>query len=91
VGRLPDTVVIPNEPIPKTLVEAYQQYDDVHPVEYDNIPASVRVIAKPLVRHAIVSPVAGDALKRSLIRHDGDVLAETILEQIMGLSTRSSV
>ncbi len=79
-GVLPHVVIIPDAPLPEVLVERYAAEEAVHPVQYSLGPyTEVALWPAPVV--SLLSPtVAGsDVVPRSLIRHDSDALAATIM------------
>ena len=78
-GRVPDFVLVNTAPFPDELIEKYEAEGD-HPV-LNNCDGEVCTIAAlPLIAAAPAAVTPGDALKRSLIRHDSDVLAESLME-----------
>jgi uncharacterized cofD-like protein len=77
-GRYPDIVIAPTS-LPAALVDRYQSTESVHPVHTVDLPDSIRVITTPLVAETIIEPVSGDVLPRSLLRHDTEVLATTLM------------
>lgn len=79
VGVLPNFVVINSLPLPKNLLKKYAA-EGSFPIidDLDNFPA-VNVHRCDLLAQKAIKNVKGDVLKRSLIRHDPDKLAEVIL------------
>jgi uncharacterized cofD-like protein len=79
VSVLPDIIVIPDAPLPPELVQHYAQTEAVHPVTYDLADSEIVLCPAPIVNQEPVVLQAGDTLTRSLIRHDSDALAATII------------
>lgn len=77
-GRHPDYLLCNNAPLPRALVEKYAREGD-HPVENNYLgDTKTKVIALPLIAEEEIKTVAGDVLRRSLIRHDANKLAVAI-------------
>lgn len=79
VGRYPDLVFINDAPLPADVVAEYQRKEGVKPVTDDSSKISAKVVKCDLITHEIVKQQKTDSLKRSLIRHDSDKLAKTIV------------
>jgi uncharacterized cofD-like protein len=79
VGCLPDIVIVPDAPLPDTLVARYAAEEAVHPILYHQQIDTVRIHRAPIVSHFLPTTTAGDVLARSLIRHDSDALAAALL------------
>ena len=75
----PDFVVINEAPLPKDLVELYQEIEGVGPVVDDADGLSASVVRADLLAHYQIKLHQTDAVKRSLIRHDSDKLALTLI------------
>lgn len=54
----------------------------VDDLDQASLPASTRVIRTPLLSDRIARPQPGDAMKRSMIRHDPERLGEVIMQLI---------
>lgn len=80
-GRAPDCVLINNSPYPTDLLVRYAA-EHTYPVVHNSIDVSYDVVVTDLVSTESVTTVAGDVLKRSLIRHDSDKLAIVFLQQL---------
>lgn len=79
LGRQPDVVVVNTAAIDPSLLERYAAEGEF-PVACDlTAHGSLRVIATPLTATADVVLQSGDVVKRSLVRHDKDALADVIL------------
>lgn len=76
VGRKPDYVLINKEELPADVVENYRLQNDT-PVENDMVDDPTVILGDFLASEEIVTP-KGDILKRSLIRHDPDAVANVI-------------
>lgn len=81
LGRNPDFVLMHNQTeFPEDVLQAYAAQND-YPVIDDLAKAEdlgIKVIRENLINSEIVNKSAKDNLKRSLIRHDSDKLAEVI-------------
>lgn len=71
-------VIINTSSPPKDLIKRYGAVGD-RMVRDDLQDSGIRVWRAPLISERVVKPVAGDALNRSLLRHDPLKLAETIM------------
>lgn len=73
-----DAVIVNNEPIPDELSQRYQSAGE--PAVKDDLEqASYAVVRRPLLADGEAKCDAHDDLKRSLLRHDPDKLAEAIV------------
>lgn len=81
IGCSPHTVLINTAEFPQDLILKYQAEGD-HPILNNCIGDSCIVAALPLVSEEEVILTAGDVIKRSLIRHDSNILAEALLSII---------
>lgn len=83
-GRKPDVVIINNAPIPSSIATAYQAQHE-YPVVDDisNRVQNFTVITDDFASKVVADTVAGDAVVRSLLRHDTEKLTAT-LRQIIG-------
>jgi uncharacterized cofD-like protein len=80
-GRTPDYVLVNQTPLPEELLSRYAKESE-HPVagDCDGIDASIQYADLLASEEIVRSP--GDVLRRSLIRHDADKLAEAIFPLI---------
>jgi uncharacterized cofD-like protein len=78
VGRVPSHVLINTTLLPEDLLAHYKAEGN-HPVAHDCAAGVCSIHAGDLVAMQPIQTVAGDVLKRSLIRHDGDKLASVLL------------
>ena len=79
IGRAPDVALVNNALFDSELVSKYAAEGD-HPI-LNNCNGDVCTIAAlPLVSSEEVRLQSGDTLKRSLIRHDSQVLAEALMK-----------
>lgn len=78
LGRTPEHVLINSAVFPDDILARYA-VEGNHPVEHDCKDGICRIHTTDLLATEPVLTVAGDVLKRSLIRHDSDKLATTIL------------
>lgn len=78
LGVCPQHVVINNAPLPHYLVKSYDQEGN-HQVENNGAPKDCVVHAVDIVSTESYVTKSGDTLSRSLIRHDGEKLANVVL------------
>lgn len=80
LGRQPDYLLVNKQTLPVEAVEYYQASEGTKPVIDDsNTLQSVAVIKTDLLQADLAEKVAGDSVKRSLIRHDSEKLANAIM------------
>jgi len=79
--RMPDFVLINNSSFPDDLLARYAEEGN-HPIENDCTGESGILVCSDLVSTEAVATIAGDTLKRSLIRHDSEKLASALLQII---------
>lgn len=79
IGRKPDVVVMNVTTLPSDLLASYA-LEEEFPVEFNYESDDVTFIPADLLASEQVMTRAGDTLKRSLIRHDSDKLAQTIIK-----------
>jgi uncharacterized cofD-like protein len=75
-GRKIDRVLVNNAPIPPAVLAAYQKQHE-YPVT-DDLGTDPRVVRQPLLSKKNFIKAASDQLKRSLLRHDPDKLAQAV-------------
>jgi uncharacterized cofD-like protein len=80
VSVKPDIIVVPDAPLPPDLVLHYAHAEAVHPILYELDDDQIMVHQAPVLNLEVVVPQAGDQVTRSLIRHDSDALAKTIVD-----------
>ncbi len=73
-----DSVLVNSKPLPSNILKKYQK-EQAFPVIDDLDTAGLKVIRKDFLGRQITLRIAGDVLWRSLIRHDSDKLANTII------------
>ena len=82
VGRVPDYVLMNNEPLPGEILGRYVAQQEF-PVEDDvNENCEAVVVRDNFLADEEIKQSSGDTLKRSLIRHDPDKLARAIMKII---------
>ena len=79
IGRLPDVLLVNSAPLPFDLLTTYAA-DGEFPVEFNYESTQTRVVPADLLASEQVITKTGDALKRSLIRHDSHKLARQIIQ-----------
>lgn len=79
VGRTPDVVLVNTAQMPEELLQKYTEQEEF-PVVFNYEGEGTRVIPADLLASEVVKTSKGDALKRSLIRHDSRKLAQKIME-----------
>ena len=87
IGPIIDYVVINNSPLPQEALDAYAKSHEQQVINDLSQNASYQVIAAPLASRALYEKSQTDVLVRSLIRHDSDALAQSLVSLI----ERSSV
>lgn len=80
IGRAPDVLLINTAAFPPDLIKKYAAEDD-YPV-VDDYEGSAQTVRTDLLATEIVTTVAGDTLKRSLLRHDPRRLARAIIDLV---------
>jgi len=76
-GRILNYILVNNQPIPKSIQQAYQ-LEAEYPV-VDDLASDPRVIRQPLLAGTKFQKPKSDQLKRSLLRHNSVKLAKTII------------
>lgn len=79
LGKSPDVFLVNNAPIAEKLIERYEEEHD-HPILNNCHDGVCSISAADLLASETFETAAGDVLKRSLVRHDSDKLATTLLE-----------
>jgi uncharacterized cofD-like protein len=75
-----DCILVNNEMPDKKTLAWYQKFDE-QPV-LDNLDGKIKlnIIRKNLIKNVILKKIASDRLKRSIIRHDPDKLADAVMK-----------
>lgn len=76
-GKRMDFIIINNQPIPASILQAYQKQKE-YPV-IDDLADDPRLIRRRLLAKTTYQKPKSDRLKRSLLRHDPQKLAKTII------------
>ncbi|MBU1348991.1 YvcK family protein [Patescibacteria group bacterium] len=76
-GRI-DAVILNAESPPQDILDRYATVGE-HPVEDDFAPDDPRAVRVPLVSSRLAKQADGDRIRRSVLRHDADKLATTII------------
>lgn len=85
LGRSPDHVLLNDTPFDKALVEKYQA-DDEYPVLLDCDSEGLCTLhTRDFLATDVVTTKAGDTVRRSLIRHDGEKLASFVHTVLLSL------
>ncbi len=79
IKKVPNFVIINNEPLPTDLLARYQA-DEEFPVVHNFSGAGTTIIEDNLLADEEIATPKGDVLKRSLIRHDPRKLARKIMD-----------
>jgi 2-phospho-L-lactate transferase/gluconeogenesis factor (CofD/UPF0052 family) len=77
-GRIPDVVIVNDAEFPEDMLLRYQA-DGEYPVLNDCEGMSIRLIREAMCSTNGIARKKGDVLKRSLIRHDPEKLAEVLM------------
>jgi len=81
-GRFPDYVFINTTALPDDLLRRYGKEGE-YPVLLDYETLECRYVTRDFLAYEEVKKPTGDILKRSLIRHDPEKLAEALMDSIM--------
>lgn len=83
-GRVPDVIVLNTQVIPKTLQQKYALQNEFPVIDdlkdWEALHPAAKVIRGNFLSKVIATPIAGDALERSLLRHDGEALARALIQ-----------
>lgn len=79
LGVNPSVVFVNNSPLPADLVFKYEIEGD-HPILNNCKEDSYKVLEIPFIANEIIEISKSDSVKRSLIRHDSDVLAVELMK-----------
>lgn len=79
IGRSPDTALINNTEFDDELLAKYAAEGD-HPIVNNCLGDICNIDARALVSSEEISSDSADTVKRSLIRHDSDILASALVE-----------
>lgn len=80
LGKLPDIILLNKALIPHNISKRYLKEERSVPVEDDlKGPLAFKVIKRNFISNKIYQKAKSDLLKRSLIRHDSEKLARTII------------
>ena len=77
-----DTVVINSVPVPQEIVDRYVKAGE-DPVKDDLQDVAPDVIRKDLLSRHVTEAIVGDQLRRTLLRHDPEKLAQAIMEVVV--------
>jgi uncharacterized cofD-like protein len=78
IGRAPDVLLVNVTRLPSELLSTYAA-DQEFPVHFNYEADTTRVIPADLLASETIATKAGDTLKRSLIRHDPDKIAQKLI------------
>jgi uncharacterized cofD-like protein len=78
IGRAPDVLLVNVTRLPSELLSTYAA-DQEFPVHFNYEADTTRVIPADLLASETIATKAGDTLKRSLIRHDSDKIAQKLI------------
>lgn len=82
LNRRLDFILVNNEALPKGILRKYKS-EEGYAVEND-MKNDSRVISSPMLAGEIIKTKSGDTLRRSMIRHDSDKLAEEVYKLVSG-------
>jgi len=78
LGQLPHIVIVPDAPLPDSLVARYYEIEGVQPVSYETtLPVTVH--RAPIVDTQVAASAVGDAVVRSYLRHESSALAQVVV------------
>lgn len=78
IGRTPDFVLVNTSTFNEDLLKKYKDEGD-HPILNNCVDGICAIKAMPLVSEEEIVLSSGDIVKRSLIRHDSDILARELI------------
>lgn len=78
IGRTPDFVLVNTSTFNEDLLKKYKDEGD-HPILNNCVDGICTIKAMPLVSEEEIVLSSGDIVKRSLIRHDSDILARELI------------
>lgn len=79
IGVNPDIALVNSSELPSDLVSKYQEEGD-HPILNNCLGTNYETLAIPLLSKEEIKINSSDVIKRSLIRHDSDVLAFELMK-----------
>lgn len=79
-GRKPDYVLVNTTPIPSSVVKQYLEEEAIPVLDDLDTSKDITIIRTELLSKNAITPLKGDKLKRSLIRHDGHKVSECIYD-----------
>jgi hypothetical protein len=85
-----DAVIVNNAPLPEEILAEYAKAGDQPVVDDLGGSAPFLVHRAPLINGRPNAAVPGDRVRRSLLRHDADLLATAVLTVLKELSTRDT-
>lgn len=85
-GRVPDVILLNTEAVPQKMLQKYAEQNEFPVIDdlagWEKLHPTTQVIRGDFLSKVIAAPVPGDALERSLLRHDGEALARVLAEKI---------
>lgn len=82
IGRTPDVVLVNSSPLPVAVIERYWRDESVRPIVDDLQSDQYNVIRRPLLSLDTPPASQADLVRRSLLRHDPQALANSLREII---------
>ena len=86
VGRQPEVVLVNSDPLPPALCTRYAKEGE-YPVGYTAGDLATAVYEVPLLAKEEVRTVSGDKVRRSLLRHDPEALAQALRHILQGTAS----
>lgn len=80
LGRALDYCILHNKPVPESMMGPYHEFGEIQVA--DDLPKTANIIRRDLLAKDIFIPKEGDAVSRSLLRHDPIRLAKTLYSVI---------
>lgn len=82
-GRVPDVIVLNTEGVPEKILAKYAEQNEFPMIDdlaaWEKLHPKTQVIRGDFLSKVIAVPIPGDALERSLLRHDGEALAQVLI------------
>jgi len=90
LARQPDITLVNNAPLPPSTVARYLAEENIKPVVDDtDTELNIKTVKADLISHEEIIQTKSDTVKRSLIRHDPDKLAEAVMD-LLSTSTNQT-
>lgn len=82
LGKYPDVVLVNTDRLPKSILKRYKEENGFPPKDDLSYNSDYRLVKRKLLAGEVVKRKTGDTVKRSLIRHDSEKLANILSKLI---------